>query len=131
MTERMSLAEFRTLNARSRTKYASRGVVIDHRRFDSKLEGKRYVHLCNMAAIGAVKWFVRQAPFDLPGGIKYRADFLVVWSTLHDHLRPAGELVTVEDCKGFMTRLSQTKILQVEELYGIRIRIITKENVNG
>jgi len=127
----MSLADFRSLNARARAKYASKAVVINHQRFDSKLEGQRYVHLRNMAAVGAVKWFVRQVRFDLPGGIKYRADFLVVWSTLHDHLRPAGELVTVEDCKGFMTRLSQTKILQVEELYGIRIRIITKENVNG
>jgi hypothetical protein len=129
----MSIAQYRALKTTGKAKYRNARCVADGMRFDSKLERDRYLELKWLSAKGAVKWFVRQCPFHLPGGIIYRADFLVVWS--HD-LGPLGEPlhhvpVTVEDCKGVMTRVSHNKIRQVEEIYGIQIEIIRKVAVRS
>lgn len=119
MTETLSVAEWkRQLHAPVR-KYRNIRVEVDGRKFDSKLEVKRYEELKHLAAIGEVLWFTCQVPFRLPGGVIYRADFLVVWNRLQG--------VTVEDCKGARTRVSINKIKQVEELYGFKVQIITRE----
>ncbi len=76
-------------------KYRNQPVVIDGERFDSKLESRRYLELMNLYALGQVLWFQRQPIFRLAPGIKYRADFMVAWST--------GE-VSIEDCKSSGTR---------------------------
>ena len=114
----MSVADFKRLNVK-KAKYGNSAIVCDGQRFDSKLERDRYLELKNLAQVGAVRWFTRQVPFYLPGGIIYRADFLVVWLG-------SAPPVTVEDCKGFMTRVSINKIKQVEAIYGLKIAIITK-----
>ena len=75
MSERMSVAEFRAhRGGRARIKGA-KVVVEDGIRFQSKLEAQRYRYWVNLWHVKAIRWFIRQAPFHLPGGVIYRADF--------------------------------------------------------
>lgn len=97
------------------SKYHSVPAVVDGKRFDSKLEARRYEALTLLWKAGEILWFLRQVPFDLPGGRKYRADFLIVWSDAR---------VTVEDCKGFDSEMSKLKRDQVEAIYGITIELV-------
>lgn len=100
---------------KGRSKYGSTATVVDGIRFSSKKEAKRYGELKLLQERGEVLWFIMQAPFRLPGGTVYRADFLVVWSdVLHKH-------VTVEDVKGFKTPIYRLKKREVEHQYGITI----------
>jgi hypothetical protein len=82
--------------------------------FHSKREMQRYAELKLLVKAGRVDYFLRQVPFDLPGGVKYRADFLIVWNDWS-----AG--VTIEDVKGAITKMYALKKKQVEALYGVRI----------
>lgn len=118
-TERLSIAQYRQIG--KKPKYRNVKTVVDGIRFDSKLEAARYEELKQLQQRSAVRWFIRQVPFDLPGGIKYRADFVVVWDPAF--YEPA---VTVEDCKGYMTATSKLKITQVEAIYGITVQLIRR-----
>ena len=118
----MSVAEWRKHLHQPVRKYRNIRVEVDGRKFDSKLEAKRYEELKQLGQLGQVAWFTTQVPFRLPGGIIYRADFLVVWGP-----NPGAGGVTVEDCKGARTRVSINKIKQVEEIYGFKVEIITRE----
>lgn len=120
----MSVSEYRALTTKGKAKYRNTPCLADGMRFDSKLERDRYLELKWLKSTGAVWWFIRQVPFHLPGGIVYRADFLVVWKRVNAH-------VTVEDVKGVMTRVSANKIRQVEEIYGIQVEIIRKVAVRS
>lgn len=82
-------------------KYRNQPIVVNGQRFDSKLEGKRYLELLNLYALGMVRWFQLQPIFRLAPGIRYRADFQVVWTD--------GQ-VTVEDCKSKGTRTAVYKM---------------------
>lgn len=119
-TEHMSVAEFKASKLKA-PKYGNAKNVVDGIKFDSKLESDRYLELKTYRQIGVVRWFTMQVPFRLPGGLTYRADFVVVWNGSQ-----GGPDVSVEDCKGFMTRVSINKIKQVEEIYGFKVDIITK-----
>jgi hypothetical protein len=96
-----------------RLKYGNQPTVIDGQRFDSKLEGRYYQDLKHLRRAGLVKWFTRQVPFILPGGVRYRVDFLVVY--------PDG--IEVIDCKGRDTQESRNKRRQVRELYGVEVKL--------
>ena len=118
---RLSLADFKALNSGAkRSKYKSKAVRVDGKRFDSMLEADQYRQLKQMWQLGAIAWFIRQTPFELPGGVTYRADFLVVEN--HGGVR-------IIDCKGFMTALSKLKIAQVEQIYGIEVNIVKRSDV--
>lgn len=128
---RMTVSEYR----RSRfgqNKYSARAIVEDGIRFDSKLERDRYLELRQRRVMGLVSYFLLQVPFRLPGGITYRVDFQVFSPKLDftAQLDPV-HLVTYEDCKGMMTPVSKLKIAQVEELYRVKIQLITRENVHA
>lgn len=132
MTEssRMTLDQYRTSQALAHgfkrgNKYNAKRTLIDGIWFDSKLEAGRYRELKALQGAGDVAWFICQVPFRLPGGIIYRADFLVVWHS-HPSLPRGSPGVTVEDCKGARTRVSINKIKQVEEIYGINVQLITR-----
>jgi hypothetical protein len=121
--ERITIEEYRHLaSLGTPAKYRNVAVYVDGYRFDSKLEARRYAQLKQLQAAGEVKWFICQVPFRLPGGIVYRADFLVVWR------RYPGvgldEYIGIEDCKGFMTSVADLKIKQVEAIYGIKVNLI-------
>jgi hypothetical protein len=91
--------------------------TIDGIRFPSKREAQRYLVLKLEQKTGDVLWFIRQPMFDLPGGTKYRADFLVV--------RPNGEnsvRIEVLDAKGYATEAFKRAKKQVEALYPVKIQ---------
>jgi len=77
-----------------------------------------------------VMWFLRQVPFALPGGVVWRADFVVVlpWTTGSADVNPLSAnypvVLRVEDCKGYDTQAGKNKIKQVEELYGIHVLLL-------
>lgn len=80
--------------------------------FDSVAELQRYRALLLLRASGAVKFFLRQVPFHLPGRTVYRCDFQVHWT---------DGRVTHEDVKGVRTQVYALKKRQTEELYPVRI----------
>jgi Protein of unknown function (DUF1064) len=126
-TDRMSAKEWQESFYRvPGNKFSAAAVVEDGMRFDSKLEVRRYLYWRNLWHAHAIAWFTRQVPFYLPGGIIWRADFVVCH--LHDSIARErfGDAVTVEDCKGVMTRVSINKIKQVEAIYGFKVQIIKK-----
>lgn len=86
----------------------------DGNRFDSKLERDYYEQLLLRWKAGDILWFVRQVNFELEGGVKYRADFVVVTT--------AG--VEVFDTTGVMTPAKRDKLKQVKARYGIEVQVV-------
>ena len=80
--------------------------------FDSKKEGRYYMELKLRMKSGEILFFLRQVPFDLPGGVKYRIDFQEFHSdgTIH-----------FIDVKGRRTEMYIAKKKMVEALYPIEI----------
>jgi hypothetical protein len=127
-TERISAKEWQESFYKTPNKYSAKAIVVDGHRFDSKLEAARYLYWKNLWHVGAIAWFTRQVPFYLPGGIVWRADFLVAtnFSRPTNKLVASGDGIVVEDCKGVMTRVSINKIKQVEAIYGFKVHIVKK-----
>ena len=94
-----------------RRKYGNRRVEIDGMKFDSQKEANYYfaVLLPSWKA-GAYKLLARQVPFDLPGGIRYIADFVTVSRD--------GE-VMVLDTKSEPTRMNRTYINKKKQMRAI------------
>ena len=93
-------------------KYKNIRTEIDNLKFDSKKEAARYADLKLLKMGNEVLWFIRQPSFDIGGGVKYKADFLIVW---------ADGKVTVEDVKGKKTDVYKIKKKLVEAAYPIKI----------
>lgn len=98
-----------------RHKYNAVRTEVDDKKFPSKKEARRYQELKVMQKTGRILFFIRQTPFDLPGSIIYRADFMIFW---------ADGNVTIEDTKGVDTPVSSLKRKQVEALYPVKIEVI-------
>jgi hypothetical protein len=86
----------------------------DSKRFPSKLERDYYEQLLLRWKAGDILWFVRQVTFELEGGVKYRADFVVV--------TVAG--VEVVDTTGVMSQAKANKLKQVRARFGIEVQIV-------
>lgn len=98
-------------------KFNAKPQIRDGHRFDSKLEA-RYAGMLKMnQKAGELLFYLRQPRFDLPGGVKYYADFIEFWKN--------GNVV-ITDCKGVNTPISNLKIKQVQEIYPVEIQIIRK-----
>jgi len=98
-----------------RHKYNAKRTEFDGKKFDSKKEAHFYAKLKLAKESGELLFFLQQVPLDLPGGTKYRVDFVCFW-----------EDGTVEfiDVKGFKTETYKLKKKQVEALYPIEIKEI-------
>ena len=111
------------IQPRRRNKYGvapkERRTSKDGRVFASLKEFDRFVSLCMLREIGAVRFFLCQVPFHLPGGTKYVVDFVVFWNPGHQD--KGAEVVTFEDVKGHRTREYLTKKKIVEALYPVTI----------
>ena len=59
-------------------KYGNQRVEIDGKKFDSKHEAEVYGELMLRRRDGELQVVIRQVSFDLPGGIRYIADFVTV-----------------------------------------------------
>lgn len=90
------------------SKYRAIPTLVDGIRFASKAEAARYSELKLLQQAGQVRWFIRQPSFDLPAGLRYVADFLVVWE---------DGTVAVEDVKGMETDVFKMKRKLFEEAY--------------
>jgi Protein of unknown function (DUF1064) len=108
------------------TKYGSRAVRVDGRRFASALEADRYLELKALRLAGQVSYFLRQVPFELGAGVTYRVDFMVAWS---DPPPPCPNRLSWEDTKGFLTETSRVKLRLVRELYGVDVRLLRRSDV--
>lgn len=101
---------------KKRSKYGNRKVEIDGLKFDSQHEADIYFGtLLPSWKCGTYKLLARQVPFDLPGGIKYIADFLTVSMDGH---------VSVIDAKSEATRKNRVYInkkKQMRSCWGIEI----------
>ncbi|MFU0832772.1 MAG: DUF1064 domain-containing protein [Oscillospiraceae bacterium] len=96
-------------------KYRNRKTVVDGITFDSKAEARRYCELKNLKAMQKIAWFNRQPSFLLPGGIRYRPDFIIC----------AGGRIWVEDVKGMETKEFKLKRKLWNETYpGLPLKIV-------
>ena len=100
-----------------RQKYGNRKLTVDGMKFDSQHEADVYFGILLPSwKCGTYKLLARQVPFDLPGGIKYIADFLTVSVDGH---------VSVIDAKSEATRKNRVYInkkKQMRAIWGIEIK---------
>ena len=99
-----------------RPKYnAKKAVGSDGFKYDSQAECRYGEKLLALWKAGTIPLLLRQVPFFLPGGIRYRLDFM--W------IDPEGE-VQFEDVKGMETEGFKIKKALVLDSYGIEIRCV-------
>ncbi len=85
--------------------------------FPSKLERSYFNQLKIRQKTGEILFFLRQVGFDLPGGARHFIDFVL--------FKNDGSVEFVE-CKGRDLPIGKLKREQVEALYPIEIKIVTK-----
>ena len=85
-------------------KYRNEPVTIDGKRFDSKHEAAVYQELALRVKAGELQCVCRQVPFDLPGGVKYIADFVA--------FKPGWQLEGVYDAKSPATKKDKTYVIK-------------------
>jgi len=102
-------------------KFGAKKVEYDGIRFDSKAEGQYYLYLKLKQASGELKYFLRQVPFDLPGGIKARIDFMEV---------DKNGSIKFTDVKGVITPVFRIKKKQIKVLYGVDVIPVFLQNGN-
>jgi len=95
------------LIVKSCSKYRAIPTEVDGIRFASKAEANRYCELKLLKHAGEIKAFTLQPSFRLPGGVIYRADFLVIGQNGY----------WIEDVKGFETQAFKIKKRLMAELY--------------
>lgn len=91
----------------------------DGRKFHSKLEARYYDKLKMEQKNGNVLFFLCQVPFAIGGNVKYVCDFQVFLS---------NGTVEFIDIKGRDTPLSITKRKIVEDIYPIKIKIVSTKD---
>ena len=116
----ISTAEARELlglkvKEKKRSKYGAVKTKVDGITFDSKAEAARYELNKIRIATGELSYQLLQVPFTLPANVKYRCDFLEVYSD--------GTLDYV-DVKGMVTPTFKLKKKQVEALYPVEIHCV-------
>lgn len=101
-----------------RPKYGNQKTELDGKKFDSKHEAKMYEELRLRCQAGEYIGLGLQVTFYLPGGIKYKADFVAV--------RPDGSM-EVMDAKSEATKKDKVYRLKkrlMKECYKIEIKEI-------
>lgn len=93
-------------------KFNARPTIKDNIHFKSQKEARYFDILKTAQAGGYVLFFLRQPMFDLPGGVTYKADFLVFY---------ADGTAKVIDVKGKRTKDYIRNKKQVEALYPVQI----------
>ena len=97
-----------------RHKFRAKPSNEDGIRFDSKKERSYYLTLKARQKSGEVLFFLRQAPFHLPGNVRHVIDFIEFWSD--------GTVHFVE-IKGFDTPMGKLKRKQVMDIYPVVVEI--------
>ena len=100
-----------------RSKYHNRRTEVDGIIFDSRHEAETYKALMLRVMAGELKAVLRQVRFDLPGGIRYVADFVTI--------APDMRIEGVYDAKSEITKKNRVYInkkKQMKACWGIEIR---------
>lgn len=98
-----------------KNKYGNIRVEVDGKKFDSRHEADVYGQLTYLRSAGEIKVIMRQVPFDLPGGVIYKADFCTV---------DKNGVFQVIDAKSEATAKDKTyriKKKQMLDIWGIEI----------
>ena len=90
-----------------RSKYGNKRVEIDGKVFDSQHEAEIYQELMLRVRAGELRTVLRQVPFDLPGNIRYFADFV----TIDKDMR-----IAVYDAKSEATRKNRVYINKKKQM---------------
>lgn len=61
-----------------RQKYGNQRTEVNGKKFDSKHEAEVYLTLVYRLQVGDIRLLLRQVSFDLPGNIRYVADFAII-----------------------------------------------------
>lgn len=115
MDEFNEWAEKKCAEEPKRQKYGNQRTEVDGLKFDSKHEAEVFQELMLRVKAGELRCVWRQVGFDLPGGIRYFADFVTV---ANDYT------IRVLDAKSEATRKNRVYInkkKQVKALWGIDI----------
>lgn len=91
-----------------RSKYGNHRVEVDGMRFDSRHEAEVYQQLMLRVRVGELKNVLRQVPFDLPGGIRYFADFVTI--------TPDNRIEGVYDAKSPATQKNRVYINKKKQM---------------
>ena len=97
-----------------RHKFSAKPTELDSIKFQSKKEARYYQGLKLLQKAGEVVFFLRQVPFDLPGNVKHKIDFIEFHSD--------GTVHFVE-IKGYDTPMGKLKRKQVEAIYPVKIEV--------
>ena len=97
---------------RKPSKYHAVMEECDGIKFQSKKEAKYYRELLCRVHAGEVRYFLRQVPFHLKGGVKYLVDFMEVM---------ADGNIRYIDVKGYKTKIYELKRKLVEAAYPVKI----------
>ena len=98
------------------SKYGNTPVTVDGKRFDSKHEAEVYGELMLRRRAGELRLVLRQVSFDLPGGIRYIADFVTV------DCRGNLEIIDAKSEATRKNRVYINKKKQLLEVWGCEIR---------
>jgi hypothetical protein len=96
----------------SYSKYHNKRTIYNSVMYDSKHEANVARNHDNELRAGTIDFWCRQPEFILPGGIIYRADFIV---------KTKSGQVIVEDAKGIKTKEYKLKKRQVESIYRVKV----------
>lgn len=107
-------------------KFRNVPVVIDGEKYDSKLEYLHCEWIRRRQAQGLVWFFLRQVPFVLEGGVRYRCDTFVILTPRGINESTHGLPVEVWDAKGKDTQGSINKRKQVRARYGVEVQLWKK-----
>ena len=108
---------FVSIKPERKSKYGNERVEVSGRKFDSRHEARVWEIMELRVKAGELAYVLRQVPFELPGGIRYFADFVAV--------APDGRIEGVYDAKSEITRKNRVYInkrKQIKEIYGIEIK---------
>lgn len=98
-----------------RSKYGNRRVTVDGMKFDSQHEADVYAGLILRVKAGELKTVLRQVAFDLPGGVRYVADFLTIDQDNRAAVYDAKSEATQKD------KVYRLKKRQMRECLGLEI----------
>ena len=100
---------------KKKSKYQNiRCQAADGTNFASRLERDYYEQLLLRWKAGDVRWFTRQVPFWLEGGVKINVDFMEVTDT--------G--IKFVDTKGLLLQDFANKLKQLKARYGIDVELV-------
>ena len=99
-----------------RHKFGAKSCEINGIKFSSQLEAEIYRLLQGLVTNKKILFFLRQTPFDLPGNMKHRVDFMVFTQ---------DEVIFIE-AKGMDLEAGRIKRKQCEDIYKIPIFVAKK-----